>query len=1264
MRCSGCGADNPEGASFCGACGSALREELTCPGCGRSNPPDIRFCHGCGARLAPSPPPTDQTPDASTPTSFAGGRYQVKKFLGEGGKKKAYVAYDTLLDREVAFSLIKTEGLDDAGRARVAREAQAMGRLGSHSHIVTVFDRGEADGQPYMVTELMGGGDIEGAIEEAPGHRVPLERAIEIAVQVCQGLEFAHTRGIVHRDIKPGNVWVTSEGVAKVGDFGLAMAEDRSRLTQEGMMVGTVAYMPPEQAMSGEVTAQADLYSLGAMLYELVTGRPPFLGDEPVAVISQHINTPPVAPSWHNAQCPRPLEALVLRLLAKDPSERPESAADVLAALEAVDIAGLAEPAEEGERTLDSLAGDVFVGRRREMGELKAALEQALSGNGRLVMLVGEPGIGKTRTAQELATYARIRGAQVLWGRCYEEQGVPPYWPWVQAIRSYVREQDIGRLRSEMGSGAAEIAEIVSDVREKLPGLKPPPKLDSAEAARFRLFDATTSFLKGAGNSQPLALVLDDLHWADQSSLLLLRFLARELAGSRLLLVGTYRDVELSRQHPLAETLAELTRERLSQRIPLRGLSQEDVGRFIEMTSGRVPPPGLVSAVHIQTEGNPLFVTEVVRDLVQEGELAARPSTGSGRREERESWTVRIPEGVREVIGRRLNRLSERCNQTLTIAAVMGREFELGQLQPLIEDITPDRLLEVLEEALTARVIEELPHRMGRYQFTHALIQETLVDELSLTRRVQLHARIAQALEEMYGADAEAHVAELARHFVQAEAMLGPEKVVHYSLPAGEGALGAYAYEEALSHFQRGLAAMGEVAMDSTKAALLAGLGRAQGAVAQWKEALANLTRAFDHYVESGEVARAVAIAEVPYADDIESGLTGASGLLGRALELLPSDSIQAGRLLATYGAFLAVNEGRYEDAREALDRALAIARREKDPALEMRALEGQLYLDVFWLKLEEARGKVLAAIDLARRLSDSRAEALYQYYATGLFAALGDWAESKRRRMASLAAAQKVRDRRRQTIGHIAVVHGNRWEGDWGSAREHTDHVLALSPHEIHSLTARTYVEYELGEFDDGRGYLERMVEARSVSGSNQGLAIIALVIPVVGQISGRQERFEAAEEAAGILLSSGSAHPFYVLMARTGLGLIAVERGDAAAAEEQYAKLKSLSSGLHWGYYMSTDRALGLLAQTMGRTEDAIAHFEEGLAWNRKAGYRPQLAWTCCDYADTLLAKDGPGDREKAMSLLDEALAISRELGMRPLVERVLSRRQLLEA
>jgi serine/threonine protein kinase len=194
-----------------------------------------------GPSAEPVPEPASSAPPV--PDSFANGRYQVKRFLGEGGKKKVYLAHDTLLDRDVAFALIKTEGLDEAGRQRITREARAMGRLGDHPNVVTVFDIGDEHGQPYMVLPLLTGGDVEGLIENAEEHKLPLTRAIQIAIEICQGLEFAHGKGIVHRDLKPGNVCFTDSGAVQIVDFGLAVAVDRSRLTQAGMMVGTVSYM-------------------------------------------------------------------------------------------------------------------------------------------------------------------------------------------------------------------------------------------------------------------------------------------------------------------------------------------------------------------------------------------------------------------------------------------------------------------------------------------------------------------------------------------------------------------------------------------------------------------------------------------------------------------------------------------------------------------------------------------------------------------------------------------------------------------------------------------------------------------------------------------------------------------------------------------------------------------------------------------------------------------------------------------------------------
>ena len=796
------------------------------------------------------------------PASFANGRYSVERFLGEGGKKKVYLAHDTLLDRDVAFALIKTDGLDAVGRERIVREAQAMGRLGAHPHIVSIFDLGEHEGQPYVVTELMGGGDVEGLLEQEAGP-LPLQESLAIAEAVTQGLVFAHDKGVIHRDLKPGNVWLTGDGVAKIGDFGLAVALDKSRLTMHGMMVGTVAYMPPEQALGGDVTPQADLYSLGAMLYEMVTGRPPFGGSDPTAVISQHINTAPVAPSWQTDGCPAALEDLILELLAKAPSDRPQSAAAVLARLERIDPAtpGLRH-GDSGSNPLDRLAKGVFVGREAELERLRAAFDEAFAGRGSLVMLVGEPGIGKTRTAQELATYAQLRGGRVLWGRARESAGAPPYWPWIQIGNGFSATTDI----TQGGTGVqydmmAALVPLFPALRQLIPGLPELPELHDGEAAQFRLFEAYTRFVAQIADP-PLLLILDDLHWADKPSLLLLEHLAQELTHLRVLVVGTYRDTDLARTHPLSEALATLNRDPGFLRVPLRGLTRAETAAYIGAAANIEPAPVVLDRIVEETEGNPFFLSEVVNLLTQEGTLTKTSLSD-----------IAIPDGVREALGRRLDRISPETNETLQVAAVVGREFAYDTLN-LLGERPDDELLAQVEEALDARVIEELD-RPGRYRFTHALMQETLLSELSTTRRVRLHGQVGDALERRWGANSARHAPELAVHFSEAATLSAPyaQRAVRYSRFAAEQAEAVAAWDDARRHYQRCLDVLAdddEGHIDEDHAALLVHLGRCSRDSEDFRGAARAFNQAIERYRERGD-GRAVA------QTTLDSLLTGAS---------------------------------------------------------------------------------------------------------------------------------------------------------------------------------------------------------------------------------------------------------------------------------------------------------------------------------------------------------------------------------------------------
>src|SRR5829696_2284995 len=596
---------------------------MRCPSCGNENREGARFCDSCGTELVVEPAaaetPRAEPLPADVPTEIAG-RYRVRRFLGQGGRKRVYLSEDTTTGAEVALSLYDTAGVGAAIQARARREADAMRKLGDHAHVVTVLDTGEDDGNPFIVSRYMPGGDVQGLLAAAGG-QLEVARAVEIAADVTRALEHAHSRGIVHRDLKPANVWIDDDGHARLGDFGLATTEARSRVSG-GTLVGTVAYLPPEQAVGEAASPQSDLYSLGALLYEMLTGQPPFPGDDAVSIISQHLHSPPVPPSRHNPDVPEALDRVVLALLGKRREDRPSNAAEVREQL----AAALAKPparegAEAEENPLDKLAGGVFVGRERELERMRDAVDATMAGRGRLLLLVGEPGIGKTRAAEELVTYARVQGARVHWGRCREDEGAPAYWPWVQALRSYVRESDPVAVAWQMGAGAPEMAQLVPEIAERQ--AEAPQSADfESEEARFRLFDSVTTFLCSAGSDRPLVLVLDDLHWADEPSLLLLKFAAREVGSSGLLIVGTYRDVELGRHHPLARVLGELAGLEAAERISLRGLDVDDVERYIGMTGGGPVPAGLARAVHAQTEGNPFFVGEVVRLLASEGKLS------------------------------------------------------------------------------------------------------------------------------------------------------------------------------------------------------------------------------------------------------------------------------------------------------------------------------------------------------------------------------------------------------------------------------------------------------------------------------------------------------------------------------------------------------------------------------------------------------------------------------------------------------------------
>src|SRR5262245_9265197 len=478
-------------------------------------------------------------------------------------------------------------------------------------------------------------------------------------------------------------------------------------------------------------------------------------------------------------------------------------------------------------------AGGGFVGRERELSELGDALDAAAAGRGSLFLLVGEPGIGKTRLASELAAPAADRGMSALWGRCWDAEARPPYWPWIQIIQPLARQGVDEALAAVLGPGLAHLAQLVPELRHTVPRAAQPTSLDS-ESARLRLFDTTATFLAHAAAQTPLLIVLDDLHWADLPSLRLLEFVANTLPQTRMLVIGTYREVEASQDPAVATVLGRLARS--ARHIPLWGLSESEVGRFIAIAAGRAAPEAVVQAIHRETDGNPFFVDEVLRCLrPQAGEPWGLPTAAS----------LPISQGVRGAIRQRLAPLPEGARSVLVAAAVIGRAFEIALLAALCER-SVEVLLEALTPALEHDIVARVPGTAGRYRFSHALVRETIYEELPPARRVAVHRALAQLLESRYANSPDIPLSELAHHFHEAAAGGDEPKAIDYAARAGHQAMSMLAYEEAVVQYRRALQLLelSGTADLHQQAALLLALGTAHVRAGQDDEARNALRRA------------------------------------------------------------------------------------------------------------------------------------------------------------------------------------------------------------------------------------------------------------------------------------------------------------------------------------------------------------------------------------------------------------------------------------
>lgn len=1256
QRCSNCGHDNKDDANFCERCGNALG--ASCPKCGTVNDPDAKFCRSCATPLGSGKAKSAERP---LPAAFGGGRYRVEGFLGEGGRKKVYLARDTSLDRQVAIAEIKTQDLDESGIQRVRQEAQAMARLGDHPSIVTVFDIFDESRSVLMVTQYMAGGSVEDLMQQ--GQALDVDRAIQIGDDIAAALEHAHAHGIIHRDVKPGNVWLSADGRAKLGDFGLAAANDRPRLTVEGMMVGTAAYMSPEQATGKPSEARSDLYSLGITLYEMLTGKPPFMGDDIVAVISQHITTAPVAPSWQNPRVSMPLEQLVLELLAKTPAERPATATDVRARLaevkEVKPTTSQITAAVRDVNPLDKLAGGVFVGRDREQAELRKAFEEVMAGTPQLIMLVGEPGIGKTRAAEELATYAKLKGAEILLGRCYEGEGAPPYWPWIQIVRAYLGDRSPQELLKLMGAGAPDIAQVVSEVRERLPGLPEPVPLD-ADQARFRFFQSIATFFKNASAEHPLLVILDDLHWADKPTLLLLRFLVREVREARILGIGTYRDIELGRHHPLAQTMAELSRENATRRVLLRGLTEQDVERFIELTVGTKPRKDLAAAVYRETEGNPFFMTETVRLLAQEG----RFEEGATKEQ---SISLTIPQGVREVIGRRLNQLSESSNAVLSIASVMGRDFALSALER-VSDLDKESILDALEEALDARLIMESQDGIGRYRFSHALVKETLYDELSTTRRIRMHLKIGHVIEELHASDIERHYSELAHHFFEAAAAGEIDKAVKYLVAAAERARGSYAWEEAVDHYDKALQAleqaevidharMGEVSLALAQSQITSGDGKAAEVTLDKTSAIARKLNSHDLLARAalslGDVLVSAGWAEKKLIDTLEE-----------AIAAMPEeDSSLRARLLARMGEAIRFTDRRSEELTYS-EQAIEMARRIGDDATLAPVLFARAVALGAPETMEQRLEVINELIEVAHRAGDVQRELLGWRIKVATQEA-GSFAGAREAIDRYTELAEKIRQPLYTWFIPLMRALVGMVEGRFEDAERELEEAWRQgSEANEPNLAAFTWaIRFQLLM---ARGMDERAADAALAQLEDFRWAIWSRSgSMIINALLGRHD--VARTIAAEVYEDSKISRDWGLLWAMADIIETAQILGEADKAAYAYERLEPFRDRfLIGGVFVVRGPATHYLAiakRLLGDLDAAIEFSREAIQAAERFGSPPMVARARYELARELLLRNQGSDEDEALREANEALDSARRMGMNTLVENLLSLKLTLQ-
>ncbi len=891
-----------------------------------------------------------------------------------------------------------------------------------------------------------------------------------------------------------------------------------------------------------------------------------------------------------------------------------------------------------------------FVGRAAELDELNVALDAAVAGEGRLFLISGEPGIGKTRLAWEFTRVARSRGALVCWGRCWEAGGAPSYWPWTEVIR-LLMASPARPSANDLARAAPYLAQIVPGFAAEL-GIElhaiPPPT--DPDGARFLLFDAVATFFRHVARATPLVVVLDDLHVADRASLLLLAFLSRALADERVMLVGTYRALEARALAELLEPLARIGRQ--ARRQLLRGLTPDDVALLIEHATGARPSERVVSTIHNATEGNAFFIDEVLTLLSANGQL-----TTDGRL----VTPIAVPDGVRDAIRLRLAPLSAASRAILAVAAVQGREFDVA-IVSVASGVDHARVLEALSDALRAGLIVEPLGCSGRFLFRHVLIREVLYEELDLARRVELHHEIGKALQARPAVSGDA-IAEIAHHFLAAAPLCGDVSVEH-GTRAARRALEQMAFEAAVDLYQRTVDALTHASPNERRAcALLIELGGAQEwagdaqrsrATLEEAAAIARRIDATDLLVQAALAIGAVAALKFTAISRCDS----APDLLREALSKISSDDTDTrARLLSR----LALSLCSHPDALELSERALAAARISGNPATLAQALTARHGVLLGPDHFDERCAIADEMLALAHR-TGSREIAL-RGYALRITdtAETSDVASVDQALAAHGQLAQQANDPFEQWANLVWRSYRASSDGRFSEAEDLARRAwkfAELPGLHRHELYARTTF---LGQmFFINETISEASIDPAVVEDYQYRFPEMAVWLAAPLRFATKSRDRFAVRRHLDRLTYGDVVH-----LPRTGTWLTAM----IFIAEATYL-LRDVSKAA-WLYplllpYKNRNvtvsvvsslgpmaRPLGLLAATLSNWELADAHFEKAIAMCGRMDALPHLATCYHDYARTLLLRNDERFHQKALNLAQDGLAIASQLGMRPLID-----------